>query len=276
MSGIQPITAARHTQRRWHPAPEFRFSASTSLVPLSTAEVGHATLSFPLAFIQHEEQWALAAVLGLFPAQNLYVDASGKWLGRYVPAAVRFYPFLLGSQGNGDATLCIDEASGLVTEGGEGMPFFDEAGALNPTVTQITNFLVETARGEAVMVQAAEMLAKAGVIEPWPITLQGDEGAQQVAGLHRVNEAALNGLDDATSNELRRSGVLGIAYAQLLSMGNLAQLGQLAQVRAQAEAAMRAKAEVKPLITLPENNTIDWDWSKVGRRTIDFCLSRCL
>jgi hypothetical protein len=255
----------RHAQKHWYPASEFLFAASTSLVPLSTAEVGQATLAFPLAFIEREGHWTLAAVLGLFPAQNLYVDIGGKWLGRYVPAAVRFYPFLLGSQGNGDATLCIDEASGLVTEGDGGMPFFDEAGALNPTVTQITNFLVETARGEAVMAQASEMLAKAGVIEPWPITLQGDEGAQQVAGLHRVNEAALNGLDDATSNELRRAGVLGIAYAQLLSMGNLAQLGQLAQVRAQAEAAMRAKAEVKPLITLPENNTIDWDWSKVGR-----------
>lgn len=265
MSEIQPITAARHTQRRWHPAPEFRFSASTSLVPLSIAEVGHATLAFPLAFIEHNQHWTLAAVLGLFPTENLYVDSGGKWLGRYVPASVRFYPFLLGSQGSGDATLCIDEASGLVTEGGDGMPFFDPSGDLNPTVTQISSFLVEAARGEAVMMRASEMLVKAGVIETWPITLQDDAGEQQVAGLHRINEAALNGLDDATSSELRRSGVLGIAYAQLLSMGNLSQLGQFAQVRAQAEAAMRAKAEVKPLISLPENNTIDWDWSKIGR-----------
>ena len=45
-------------------------------------------------------------------------------------------------------------------------------------------------------------------------------------------------------------------------MGNLA---QLAQARAQAGAAERAKAEVKPMVMLPTDNTIDWDWSKIGQ-----------
>ncbi|WP_336491874.1 hypothetical protein [Methylobacterium nigriterrae] len=48
-------------------------------------------------------------------------------------------------------------------------------------------------------------------------------------------------------------------------MGNLTQLGRLAQGRAQAEAAERARAVVRPMISLPEDSTIDWDWSKIGR-----------
>ena len=54
----------------------------------------------------------------------------------------------------------------------------------------------------------------------------------------------------------------------MLSMGNLAQLGHLARARAQAEAEQRARAEARaaaPLIQLPTDSTIDWDWSKVGR-----------
>ena len=83
--------------------------------------------------------------------------------------------------------------------------------------------------------------------------------------LSRINEMALNGLDDTKFGQLRRSGIVGLAYAQLLSMGNLVTLGELAQARAQAEAAERAKAEVKPMINLPNDSTIDWDWSKIGR-----------
>ncbi|KQP10199.1 hypothetical protein ASF28_03320 [Methylobacterium sp. Leaf99] len=72
-------------------------------------------------------------------------------------------------------------------------------------------------------------------------------------------------MEDNVFNQLRRAGVIGVAYAQLLSMGNLADLGKLAQARAQAEAAERARAEVKPMIALPDDSTIDWDWSKVGK-----------
>ncbi|GJE43733.1 hypothetical protein AEGHOMDF_2912 [Methylobacterium soli] len=219
----------------------------------------------PLAFIQRDDHWSLAAVLGLLPGQNLYVDRNGAWLARYVPAALRGYPFMIGVQANGEPVLCVDEASGLVTKGPEGEPFFDENGALSPGVAPVAAFLTETARSETQLMYACDLLVRAGVVEVWPITIQKDDGAQQVTGLYRIAEAALNGLDDTTHAELRRSGVLGVAYAQLLSMGNLAQLGQLAQARAQSEAAERARAEVKPMITLPEDSTIDWDWSKIGR-----------
>ena len=95
--------------------------------------------------------------------------------------------------------------------------------------------------------------------------LQGNQGEQQVVGLYRVNETLLNTLDDSKHGALRRSGALSVAYAQILSTGNLGQLGQLVQARAQAAAAERARAEVKPMIALPEDNTIDWDWSKIGK-----------
>ncbi|WP_336491870.1 SapC family protein [Methylobacterium nigriterrae] len=265
MSTIQPVSPARHAGLRWRGSASYRFAATTAVVPLAAAEVAKAALALPLAFIQRDDHWGLAAVLGLLPGQNLYVDGNGAWLARYVPAGFRGYPFLIGTQANGEPTLCVDEASGLVGEGTEGELFFDEAGALSPSVAQVATFLTETARSEAALMEACDLLVKAGVVEVWPITVQGEQGTQHVAGLYRVNETALNGLDDATYSALRRSGVIAVAYAQLLSTGNLTQLGQLAQARAQAEAAERAKAEVKPIITLPEESTIDWDWSKIGR-----------
>ncbi|WP_336488259.1 SapC family protein [Methylobacterium nigriterrae] len=264
MSQIQPVSPERHGRLRWRRYSSYAFAASTAVVPLAAAEISQAALALPLAFIQRDEHWSLAAVLGLLPGQNLYVDGNGSWQARYMPASFQGYPFLIGARANGEPTLCVNEASGLLTEGSEGEPFF-EAGALSPGVAQVSNFLMETARSEGALMEACTLLVRAGVVEPWPITVQGEQGAQQVAGLYRINEAALNGLADAAYNNLRQSGVIAIAYAQLLSMGNLPQLGQLAQGRAQAEAAERARAEVKPMINLPEDSTIDWDWSKVGR-----------
>ncbi|KAB1070024.1 SapC family protein [Methylobacterium planeticum] len=265
MSSIQPLSHERHASLRWRRYNGYGFTATTAIAPLAAAEVGKAALALPLAFVEREGGWTLAAVLGLLPGQNLYVASNGNWVVGYVPSVFRAYPFRIGWNEAVQPMLCIDEASGLIVESGEGETFFDESGELSASVRQVSAFLHETAKSEAVLANACGQLRAAGVIEPWPITIQGENGSQQIAGLSRINETALNTLDDAAFGRFRRAGVVGVAYAQLLSMGNLSTLGELAQARAQAEAAERAKAEVKPMVMLPEDNTIDWDWSKIGR-----------
>ena len=58
---------------------------------------------------------------------------------------------------------------------------------------------------------------------------------------------ALKGLGDVDVSKLRQAALVGIAYAQLLSMSSLADLGKLAQARAealaQADASARGHAE---------------------------------
>lgn len=60
-----------------------------------------------------------------------------------------------------------------------------------------------------------------------------DQGERKLEGLFRVNEAALNALDNEAFLSVRKSGALPVAYAQLLSMQQLRVLGELAQARAQ-------------------------------------------
>ncbi|TXM67544.1 SapC family protein [Methylobacterium sp. WL12] len=262
---LQPVSHERHQTRRWIRFPDYHFTASYSWAPLAAAEVTKAALALPLAFIERAGQWSLVGVLGLKPDQNLYVTPDGQWIGSYIPAVFRAFPFSMRRSETGEVILCVDEGSGLVLESGEGEPFFGEGGEPSDSIKQVLSFLSETAKSEAVLTQACGALHAQGVFEPWPITIDGDEGQQQVGGLYRINEAALNRLDDVSFNQLRRAGVVPLAYAQLLSIGNLTDLARLAQARAQAEAAERARAEVKPMVVLPDDNTIDWDWSKIGR-----------
>ena len=261
---LQVLSPTRHRQQRWTQATRYTYAAERNLVGLAAGELSRAALTLPLAFVGNEGHWSLCAVLGFATGQNLYVGPDGQWIGNYVPAALRTHPFHLGWEG-GSATLCVDEDSDLLPDDGTGEPIFDEGNDLSPRVREVWAFLSQIAQGVLAMEKAAHLLVDAGVIEPWPITIQGVDGAQTVSGLYRINEGALSALDETAFSRLRRAGVLGVAYAQLLSMGNLADLGKLAQARAEAEAAARAKAEVKPMIMLPDDSTIDWDWSKVGR-----------
>lgn len=265
MNSIQPLSRERHADLRWRRYSSYGFAATTAVAPLAAAEVGKAALALPLAFVERDGGWTLAAVLGLLPLQNLYVGPQDNWIGAYTPAVFRAYPFRVGWNEAVQPMLCVDEASGLVVENGEGEVFFDEAGDLTAAVQQVWGFLQETAKSEIALAQACSALHASGAIEPWPISIQSESGTQQISGLSRINEAALNGLDDAAFGQLRRAGVVGLAYAQLLSMTNLSDLGQLAQARAQAEAAERARVAAKPMVVLPEDSSIDWDWSKIGK-----------
>ena len=267
MSRIQILSPARHGHLRWTRYADYAFAADRNLVGLAAGELGRAALALPLAFIGQGESWSLCALLGLQPGQNLYLGPQGQWLAPYVPAILRAHPFHLGWEG-GDASLCVDEGSGLLVSDGTGEAFFAENGDLGPAVRDVWTFLSQTAESILVLERASAVLAQAGVLEPWPISVQGPEGPRALNGLHRIAEAALNALDDAAFAALRRTGVLPVAYAQLLSMGNLPRLGELAQARAQAEAEQRARAEAQataPMIHLPADNTIDWDWSKIGQ-----------
>ena len=83
---------------------------------------------------------------------------------------------------------------------------------------------------------AVDALAAAGLIQPWPLNIQQGEQNVPVTGLYRIDEAALNALENEAFLTLRRSGALLVAYAQLLSMNQLAVLQRLIQIQAKLKA----------------------------------------
>lgn len=103
-------------------------------------------------------------------------------------------------------------------------------------------------------------MAKAGVIRPWQIRLKAEESERTIAGLHRIDEAALNALADDAFLKLRRiSGALPIAYAQMLSTSQLGIFEQLARLQTQFRPS--------PAATLPESldSLFEMPSSDIGR-----------
>lgn len=244
MPNFVPVSRDSHARKRWLRSENHSFAANELVVPLVGAELGRALPAMPMAFVEQGGRYTLVALLSLLPPKNLFVTPDGKWLGSYVPAALRSYPFrLMRREGTTESVLMVDEASGLVAEAdGTGELFFDEAGNPSTAVKAVLDFLTQVERNRTATELAVAALASAGVIRPWDIKVKTETGEQPVNGLHRIDEAAMNALSDEAFARLRKAAALPIAYGQLFSMGQLGVFAHLARLQAQLAQAVPVKA----------------------------------
>ncbi len=224
MSKLTPVTRGRYAGKRWRRSKNFGFASQVSTVPVATVELSQAAMVLPLGFIETAGFYSLVAILSLVPNRNMFVAPDGRWLCGHIPALLRCYPFrIIRQPGTEDDILCTDEDYKLAAEGDQdGVDFFDQNGNLAPALKTACDFLVQvegSLRGTQAGVAA---LAAAGVMRPWKIQIKTEQGFDKtVDGLHAIDEAALAGLGDEAILNVHKAGGLPIAYAQLLSMGNL-------------------------------------------------------
>jgi hypothetical protein len=239
MTQIKPITKQSHAGKSWTRYSSYKFAAKSSIAPLVGAEIAKAISTFPMAFINLQDRFQLVAVLSFSSGTNLFVAQNGKWLRGYVPSVFRSYPFMLAkAEGKENLILCVDEDSGLLNEDkNAGNPFFDDQGQLAKPVKDILDFLSQIEKNKTHTNQAVAALAEAGVITEWSLKVTHGDKEKPVTGLYRIDETKLNSLDDAQFNKLRKAGSLPIAYAQLLSMGNIQVFEKLAKMQKPAAAA---------------------------------------
>ena len=245
MTKLVPVSKTTHAQKVWRRVPNYRFAAEQSLAPIVLAEVLHVGSWMPMVFVERSGRYVLSAMLSPIPKQNLFVGPDGQWLGGYMPSSLRSYPFrLLRPEGSEQMTLCIDEDSGLVADADEkGENFFLADGQLSQSTSKLMEFLRHIEASRMTTDLAVASLAEAGVIEPWPLEVQVGEKKAGTKGLHRVNESALGQLDDEAFLKLRKTSALPLAYAQLMSMGQIARFDQLMKLRQHLAQAPKIKPE---------------------------------
>ncbi len=231
---------------RWIRPQNSAFAAAEITAPIVAAELAKVIPSMPVAFVQHNGQFQLSALLSIIAGRNMFIGPNGNWIGGYVPSSIRSYPFkLIRPEPNADPVLCVDQESGLVTEDPKlGEQFFTPDGNVAPPLKTILDFLSELDRNRAATQIAVASLEQQGIIVPWPITVQTSEGQKALDGLFRIDEAAMNALPEDQFAKLRATGALLIAHGQLFSMSQLSVFPKLAE--------LHAKLAPKPLAPLPD------------------------
>lgn len=227
------LSPSQHGPMYQLPRDGYHFAAGQAVAGVLLAELNRLLPEYVLGFIREAEGYRLVALLGL-GGQNLYVAPNGKWLGSYVPATLRGYPYRLATpQGGGDKVLAI-EAMHLSEHEGEAL--FAEDGKPSAAVSERLNFLTRCEHDRARTAQAARALEQAGVITPWPLKVERGEGQAPltVEGLYRIDEAALNALS-ADAYTALQGAPMALAHAQLFASSRLEPLTQRARFQAEHE-----------------------------------------
>lgn len=242
MPDFHPVSKTTHASKRWLRATSYAFAREHGLLPLGLPELSRAVTAVPIAFVPQGEGYQPMALMGIRPDRNFYVLPNGQWLPGYIPAFARVYPFRLLKAADGRQIVCIDQDAGLISDGPEGEPFFDEAGEPSPAFREVLDALNLLEQGLQGAISACKLLQRHGLLKPWELRIQGAEGERVLGGLFQADEEALNRVSADVLLELRNGGALVLAYCQLISMQHVQVLGQLAVAHARAEQAGAAAA----------------------------------
>jgi hypothetical protein len=242
IKGFLSMKAISHqvfADKRFKRYDSYQFAAKDALAPIVIREMPKACVTLPIGFTQIGEGFAPVVVQSLLPGRNLFVGPDGRWIGPYIPAVYRGYPFGLAKTEDERQVLCFEEDSGLLSEDGEsGEPFFGDDGKPTKAVNDILDFLTQLSVNRQTTQRICGLLKEHGLIQPWPIKLQGPENAgsaQNIEGLFRIDEGAFNAISAEALVSLRDGGALLMIFCQLLSMQHISALGELLKAAQAAE-----------------------------------------
>ncbi len=264
MSGVAVINREIHGQKNWLRYKGYAFAGKDLVCPLVMQELHKAIMGMPVAFTASGDSFKLVAVMGLEENHNLFVASDGRWLGRYIPAHYRSYPFLLAKAPDNSQVLCVRENSDLIVDAesaSAGEPFFDGDGKPAEELAKILDFLNQVHANRVATQRICDALQKLDLIKEWPLTIKDASGTRQINGLYRVDEEALHALSAKKFLSLRDNGALTLAYCQIFSMQHINELLLLKNTIAEASTSSSQAESI--------NDELDFDMGK-SNNTIDF------
>lgn len=225
---LQALSRETHKGLRLRTPPGmWSFARERMIAGLVATELIDAIKTMPLAFTLHEQQTNLVALMGL-GGQNLFIGPRGEWLGQYIPAALRAWPFGLMQQGERRVVALDVDCEAVSAE--EGDVLFAENGEPSERLQKTVKFLQSFSDQEIVMSRALDAIRKAGLLAPWELTVtRGDGTPVNIGGLHQVDKQAFESLGDEAFLALRAAGALPVIYAHVFSQRNIAVLEELAR-----------------------------------------------
>lgn len=240
---LVPLNREQHAALSLAPLSH-RWCANLNAVHLNAVEFASAAADYPIAFARDEDtgEFLPMAVLGLRSAENLFVDAAGRWLPRcYLPAFVRRYPFCIAeipdAEGRAPQRLVCFEEGTLVagnTRADAASPhiLFTAQGQATDTWDNIQRLLeaIENSRQQTRVL--CKRLESLGLFTPFEALALPRVGKRmRLQGLFRIDEEKMNAIPGKDLRIMLRKGELRATYAHLISLENFAKLMELAVER---------------------------------------------
>ncbi|MGD1925004.1 MAG: SapC family protein [Paracoccaceae bacterium] len=226
---VVPISTERH--KGWSVAQgDYGFARETNAAPLMCAEFQSAATELPIVFGNTETGYKPVDIIGIEQGRALTVDDKGDWVGQYIPAFVRRYPFVFAEAENKQTyTLCLDEDyEGVDSAGEKGQAMYDgdEPSEFLKKVLEFTkNIELEQRR----TLEFGKLLEANDLMTPMQAGITMPDGQKRaVTGFHVVSREKLKEITPEVLTDFFNRDVLELVYYHLASLRNMEKLRMLA------------------------------------------------
>jgi hypothetical protein len=215
-----PVTKRRHGRYAVRRVTDYSFARDLNAVPLVMEEFPVAGRNYPIVFTRSGDHYGANALLGLRNAENLFVDKAGKWLGGYVPAFLRRYPFALSySEEKETYAFCIDEGASVVGEYPDGERLFDDSGNETPYFNEMLAFVKQYQKAYHDTQAFCARLKDLGLIADIEVSLKLPTGETATnKGFFGIHRERLKDLKSDQVDTLFRAGDLEHVHIHLASL----------------------------------------------------------
>jgi hypothetical protein len=229
----QMLDSKQHRTKRLKVPDDYSVTKGMHAAFLTATEFPQACVETPIIFVRTGEQHegkpmvSSVALLGLVASENLRVDSEGRWLGHYVPAFIRRYPFVsVQIEGAKSPSVFVDTAFEGFNDT-EGERLFDDEGKPTDALKRVVEFLERFDQEQLRTSVFCQRLVDLDLLKEMTAdaTLPGGE-TLKIEGFLSVDEDKLGQLPDSVVMELHRSGMLMLIHAHLLSLTNIRELIQ--------------------------------------------------
>ncbi len=204
------------------PLTNYKHAKKLHSIPIGMGEIGEASKHYPIFFMRDVQGVIPFVILGLKEGENKFISNTGEWKkGKYIPALIRAYPFVLSRQNDENANLNVaidDDYEGIDKKDGNRI-FDDES---NPTDfgKQVINYLQELYSMLESTKKVAKLLDEVELLQQIDATVEQNGQKFVLSGLLQVDVEKLNKLSDEMILKLAKSGILNLIYAHLNSKSN--------------------------------------------------------
>ena len=225
---VVPLSRDRHKDWCVDMGQGYQFTAESNSIYIAGTEFPMACREYPVVFAKDGTgNFVPVALLGLAKQQNLMLGADGAWLGSYIPAYIRRYPFILanaGEQANSYA-VCIDESYSGFNTVGEGSRLITEAGEHGEILANSVKFLEEFHKHSEITTQFCKAVAEAELVDSMQANFSLKSGSQfSLAGLYCVPRNKIKALSAEQLKLFADRDYLDLLYLHVYSLSNMDKL----------------------------------------------------
>lgn len=221
---LVPVTPTAYGDKSLAKEANYTFAAKSNAIPLLHSEIPAAIRHYPVVFTDAAPHMPIALV-GIGSDRNLQIDDRGHWaLGKYIPAYVRRYPFILvrSEPSSESYALCVDAETDLITDGA-GLPLFVGGEASEPVkrAMEICQQFEQTLQQTRLL---CDYIAELDVLIPGSISARLGDRQLRMEGFKKVDEEKLRALTGDPLQKAARSGLIGLLYGHLFSLSTVQSL----------------------------------------------------